>query len=187
MIPMEIRSLIIFIILSIPVIYISRRNIYKIRSHGFYRFLSWECILWLFSINIFFWFKDPFSPGQLISWILLIYSIFPVVAGIMELKKAKRSFTDRNSEELFDFERTSELVQTGIYKYIRHPLYSSLLFLTWGIWLKNTNMTLLFIALASSIFLFFTAKMDEKECKAYFGQAYRNYMKKSKMFIPYLF
>jgi len=184
---MGIRSLIIFLILSIPVVYISRKSLLKIKSHGFYRFLSWECILWLFSVNFIFWFRDPFSPEQLLSWVLLIYSIYPVVAGVIELKKAKRSFTDRNSEELFDFEKTGELVQTGIYKYIRHPLYSSLLFLTWGIFFKNTDLILFFVSLVSSLCLYITARLDEKECLEYFSEVYRNYMKKSKMFVPYIF
>jgi protein-S-isoprenylcysteine O-methyltransferase Ste14 len=184
---MEIQSLIIFIILSIPVIYISRKSIFKIRSHGFYRFLSWECILWLLSVNYIFWFKDPFSPKQLLSWFLLIYSIYPAVTGTLQLEKAKISVKDRNSEELFSFEKTAELVQTGIYKYIRHPMYSSLLFLTWGIFFKNTELILFFISLASSIFLFITATMDEKECIAYFGQKYKAYMKGTKMFIPFIF
>lgn len=31
---------------------------------------------------------------------------------------------------LFAFEKTSTLVYSGIFKYIRHPLYSPLIFLT---------------------------------------------------------
>jgi len=184
---MNIISLIIFLLASIPVIYISRKTILNIRSHGFYRFLSWECILWLLANNYSLWFKNPFSVEQIISWILLIYSVYPLVAGVILLKKARKKEIQRKENELYEFEKTTELVDTGIYKYIRHPLYSSLLFLTWGIYFKNTTLILCLVAIASSIFLYITARMDEKECLAYFGEKYGEYMKRSKMFVPFLF
>ena len=180
-------SLIIFLILSVPSIYISRKTIFKVRSHGFYRFLSWECILWLLANNYSTWFVNPFSLKQIISWILLISTIYPLVAGVILLMKAKDSEKRREEAELYPFEKTTELVTTGVYKYIRHPLYSSLLFLTWGIYFKNTTLTLLLVAFASSVFLYITGRMEERECVAYFGEKYREYMTKSKMFIPYLF
>lgn len=183
---MEKQSLIIFIILSIPVIYLSRKTIFNFRSHGFYRFFSWECILWLLANNYSFWFKDPFSVKQIISWILLIYSVYPLVAGVILLKKGRKKEIQRKENELYEFEKTTELIDTGIYIYIRHPLYSSLLFLTWGIYLKNITLILLLVAVASSVFLYITGRMDEKECINYFGEKYREYMQRSKMFIPFV-
>jgi protein-S-isoprenylcysteine O-methyltransferase Ste14 len=45
----------------------------------------------------------------------------------------------------------------------------------------------LLVSLVSTVFLYLTALFDEKECIDYFGTAYREYMKRSKMFIPFLF
>lgn len=179
--------ILIFCSLSIPVIWLSWRTLFKDRSHGFYRFLSWECILWLLASNYRFWFDDPFSVRQIFSWLLLFYSIYPVVAGSVQLKKAGRPAKDRNEDALFNFEKTSELVDTGIYKYIRHPLYSSLIFLTWGIFLKNITLPLFGVAFSSSVFLLLTAWFDERECIRYFGEKYSDYMRRTKRFIPYLF
>jgi protein-S-isoprenylcysteine O-methyltransferase Ste14 len=184
---MKHSALLIFLILSIPVIYISRKSLFKIWNHGFYRFLSWECILWLFANNYNVWFRDPLGPVQVISWILLFYSVYPVISGVMQLRRAKKSVSERKEKELFKFEQTTELVTRGIYKYIRHPLYSSLLFLTWGIYLKNPDLLLFAVASASTVFLYFTARMDEKECISYFGEEYKVYMKTTKMFVPYIF
>jgi protein-S-isoprenylcysteine O-methyltransferase Ste14 len=60
------------------------------------------------------------------------------------------------------------------------------LFLTWGIFMKHTTYFLLFIAILSTAFLFITAIFDEKECIQYFGEKYREYMKRSKRFIPFI-
>ena len=177
----------LFGLLSIPVVIISWRTILNIRSHGFYRFLSWECIIWLFISNYKSWFDYPFSITQIISWIFLMFSGFLVIAGVIIMKRIGKQGKNRDEKELYQFEKTSELIDKGIFKYIRHPLYSSLLFLTWGIFLKNTTEILLFIALLSTTFLFITAIFEEKECINFFGEKYNEYMKRNKRFIPYIF
>jgi protein-S-isoprenylcysteine O-methyltransferase Ste14 len=176
-----------FFILSIPIIVLSWRSLSSTRNHGFYRFFSWESILWLLVSNYQFWFEDPFGYKQLISWALLLISIVYVILGSILLNKIGKPNKSKEREALFQFEKTTELVDQGIFKYIRHPLYGSLIILTWGIFLKNTTIPLLLVSLVSTVFLYLTALFDEKECIDYFGTAYREYMKRSKMFIPFLF
>lgn len=176
----------VFGVLSVPILVLSWRTLFNIRSHGFYRFFAWECILWLLASNYEFWFDNPISVNQIFSWILLFYSIYPVVAGSVQLKKAGKPGSNRNEKALYSFEKTSKLVDTGIFKYIRHPLYSSLIFLTWGIFLKNPTGFLFVVALLATAFLYLTAFFDERECIQYFGDQYRDYMKRTKRFIPYM-
>lgn len=102
------------------------------------------------------------------------------------LRKAGKPSSERDEQALYGFEKTTKLVDTGVFRHIRHPLYSSLLFLTWGIFLKNPETTLLLVSLISTGFLFVTAIFDEKECLKYFGENYHNYKKRTKRFIPYL-
>jgi len=179
--------IIIFTVLSIFVIAVSWRTIFIFKSHGFYRSISWLCIAWLFATNYIDWFNNPFSVRQIISWIFLIISGYLVIVGVIFLKKIGRPKNGRNEKSLYQFEKTSVLVDKGIFKYIRHPLYSSLLFLTWGIFLKSPTIELLIISFLSTIFLYLTAISDEKECIIFFGDKYIEYMKKSKRFIPYIF
>ena len=180
-------KLIAFGILSIPIIFLSWRTLFQVKSHGFYRFFSWECILWLFIADLKFWFSDPFCLRQIISWIFLFLSVYLVIAGVMMLNKSGKPDSGRDEKTLFQFEKTSGLVDLGIYKYIRHPLYSSLLFLTWGIFLKQPANLLFVVATLSSLFLYTTALFDEKECLAFFGEQYNSYMKRTKRFIPFVF
>jgi protein-S-isoprenylcysteine O-methyltransferase Ste14 len=181
------EKLIIFGILSIPVIVLSWRSIFSYKNHGFYRFFSWECTLWLLVSNYKFWFEDPFILRQIISWILLFASIWYLLSGTILMKKFGKAKKSLDREALFAFEKTTELIDVGIFKYIRHPLYGSLILLTWGIFLKNTTFSLLPVALASTLFLYVTALLDEKECIQFFGEKYRQYMTHSKMFVPFLF
>ncbi|RPH87828.1 MAG: DUF1295 domain-containing protein [Deltaproteobacteria bacterium] len=178
----------VFLLLSVPLIYISRASLREPRSHGFYRFFAWEFIVALFLLNIDFWFQTPFSWHQLISWFLLLVSIVPLVLGIRSLISHGKPVAHREIEpQLLAFENTSSLVTSGIYHYIRHPLYSSLLFLTWGIFFKALTWLGILMTLAATLFLVATARADEIECVRFFGLSYQAYMKRSKRFVPFLF
>ncbi|MHB9143104.1 MAG: methyltransferase family protein, partial [Paludibacter sp.] len=76
---------------------------------------------------------------------------------------------------------------SGVFKHTRHPLYGSLIFLSWAIFLKNPTLFLSVISLISTILLYYTSRYDEKECINYFGDKYSDYMKHTKMFIPFIF
>ncbi|TAL71080.1 MAG: isoprenylcysteine carboxylmethyltransferase family protein [Bacteroidetes bacterium] len=179
--------LIFFLIFSIPIVIISWRTIFNINTHGFYRFFAWESILWLAINNYRFWFDNPFGLKQIISWIFLFYSAGLIFLGIFHLIKFGKPNKSRDEKQLFNMEKTTKLVDNGIFKFIRHPIYGSLIFLTWGICFKNLDLVLLVISMLSTVLLFITARFDEKECVAYFGEKYINYMSRSKMFIPFIF
>ncbi len=179
-------KVILFIALSLPVIFFSKQSLIEPRSHGFTRFFSWECILALFVINYEMWFKDPFSLKQNISWLLLIVSAWFVTEAAVRLNRARKQDIVRVDEKLFRFEKTTELVTTGIFRYIRHPMYSSLLLLAWGIWLKQPLAATLPVALLSSWLLWLTAKRDEQVCLNYFGERYLEYMTRTKRLIPFI-
>jgi protein-S-isoprenylcysteine O-methyltransferase Ste14 len=149
------------------------------RVHGFYRFFSFEAIFALILLNIDVWFDDPLAISQIISWLLLTASAVLVVWGVYLLKKVGMPEGE--------FENTTQLVNIGIYKYIRHPLYSSLLFLAWGVFLKHVSLPSGVLVSAATIFLLATAKVEEKENLEKFGVEYESYIKITRMFIPFLF
>lgn len=105
----------------------------------------------------------------------------------MQLFRQKgRIDQDRDDPSLVGIEKTTELVTSGVYGYIRHPFYSSLLFLAWGIFFKQITWVTLLLGIAATIFLILTAKKEEAENIEYFGEAYREYMQDTKMFIPFV-
>lgn len=142
----------------------------------------------LFVRNAGVWFREPWSWNQLISWALLFGCVVLLTVGSQRLFGHGKVVKERPGDEsLFSFEKTSKLVTTGIYHNIRHPLYGSLLILTWGIFFKQPAWVGLLLAAAASLFLYWTARADEVECIAYFGDEYREYMKRSKRFVPFVF
>lgn len=180
------NQLVVFSLVSIPLMVLSRKSIFNPRSHGFFRLLGWECIAWLLSSNYKFWVTNPFGLKQMTSWFLLLLSLYYVIAGLARLQISGKPEKSTSRDFLFRFERTTVLVTSGIFSLVRHPMYGSLIFLSWGIFLKNANAVLLSVTIACTFFLYLTALRDEQECLDYFGNSYLEYRKKTKMFVPFL-
>ena len=180
-------KVVVFLVVTAGLAYVSRASLLVPRSHGFYRFFAWEAILALMLLNADAWFRDPFSWHQIISWCLLLVSLFLVLHGVHLLRQIGEPDKQRDDASLVGFEKTTTLVTVGAYLYIRHPLYSSLLFLAWGVFFKVPAWIGVLLASAATLFLVATARVEESENLRFFGPAYKAYRKQTKMFIPYLF
>jgi len=180
----------IFAVLSAILGLMSRASLGAPRTHGFWRFWAWECILVLFIVNFISirqWFGDPWSVRQLVSWILLFGSVIPAAWGAHALRRHGHPDHRRTDDtSLIGIEKTTRLVTTGAFRHIRHPLYSSLLLLAWGVFLKHPTWGGGGVALSASALLLATARVEEKENLRYFGEAYRAYMERTKRFLPFL-
>jgi len=179
-------KIIIFIVVSIGFALLTKTSLRNFRSHGFYRFFAWGAIVALVLLNIEDWFHEPFSIHQLISWLLLIICTYLVIHGALLLRKVGKPDGRRIDPSLMGIEKTTELVTEGAYRYIRHPLYSSLLFLAWGAFFKHPSWAGISLAVIATFFLTMTAKMEEVENIRYFGDEYLGYMKRTKMFVPFI-
>jgi protein-S-isoprenylcysteine O-methyltransferase Ste14 len=181
---MIVLKVVVFGVASLALGYLSRECLRHPRTHGFPRFFAWEAIVALFLLDVDWWFDDPHSFRQLASWTLLTLSGFLVLAGLYQLKSAGRPNEERSEPGLLGWEKTTELITDGIFAYIRHPMYTSLLLLAWGIFLKAPSWPGVALAGAASLGLWLTAALEEVEDVRYFGVAYQNYVRRSWMFVP---
>ncbi|MDH3890847.1 MAG: isoprenylcysteine carboxylmethyltransferase family protein [candidate division Zixibacteria bacterium] len=177
----------VFIVVSVGLFWLSRSSLRDRRSHGFYRFFAWELILAQALLRTDNWFDDPFSIHQLISWLLLTICTYWFIHGVHSLRRMGKPSSEREDSSLIGIEKTTVLVTGGAFRYVRHPIYSSLLFLTWGIFFKQPSLPGIVLAMVASYFLVMTARMEEAENIRFFGAAYQDYMKRTRMFIPFLF
>jgi protein-S-isoprenylcysteine O-methyltransferase Ste14 len=179
-------KVIFFCILSLPLLTLSWRSLLSLKNHGLYRLVVWECILWLLIQNYRYLIVEKFDLQQLISSALMLASLAFVISAVFIMRKKGIVSKQRRDHALFDFEKTTVLIESGLFKHVRHPMYSSLLFLAWGILLRNIEVTLLIVALIATCSCIFAALVEEKENIEYFGERYRHYTLKTKMFIPYV-
>lgn len=135
-------------------------------------------------LNHPYWFVDPFSLSHLFSWSLLGASIFFVMHSFLMLKRRGGRAGREEMPENHSFENTVRVVEVGLYRYIRHPMYASLLFLGWGAFFKHVTLLNVILVLLVSAFLVVVAKVEERENIRFFGKHYLLYMERTKMFIP---
>jgi len=180
-------QVIFFTVGTLVILWFSRRSLRRFDTHGFPRFFAFEAVLGLVVLNLRYWFVEPFTAQHLASWCLLAISLIMLIWGVTLLRRLGKTGSVGANSANFEWENTGQLVTTGVFRYIRHPMYSSLLFLAWGTLLKDVTISTFGLAVVASAALFVTARFEELENIRRFGSAYHEYMKATHRFVPFLF
>jgi protein-S-isoprenylcysteine O-methyltransferase Ste14 len=165
----------LFLLFSLALLWFTLR---RTHVHRYYRLAAFECVLALLFLQVDVWFLEPLRLTQLISWIFLTSSLFLAIAAFRLLSG--------QGAPSGDLEETTKLVTQGVYRWIRHPLYASLLYFGVGAALKQISYLNVVFLLLLFIALYATARVEEQDNEERFGAAYREYMGRTKMFIPFI-
>lgn len=114
---------------------------------------------------------------QLLSLAIASLGLFEVVLSIIQLNSSLTPFPTPKEN--------ASLITNGIFKYIRHPIYSGIILMTlfYGIYCENFYKILIGILLF--IVFYFKSNYEENLLKSKFV-SYSNYMSKTKKFIPFV-
>ena len=87
-------------------------------------------------------------------------------------------------EQLFEApeSQTSQLVVGGMYRWVRHPLYTAGLVFIWLTPVMTWNVLALNIGL--SLYLYIGALFEERKLLSEYSQAYQDYQQRTPMFFP---
>jgi len=80
--------------------------------------------------------------------------------------------------------RGGELLVSGLYRYVRHPLYTAGLIFIWLMPLMTVNV--LAINIAITIYVIIGAFCEERKLMREFGEAYVAYQRQTPMLVPFL-
>ncbi len=79
----------------------------------------------------------------------------------------------------------SKLITTGIYAWVRHPMYTSVIVMMLGFLVSTVTKIEIFLWLMLIIVLLLKAKKEESLWLEH-DEAYESYKKSTKLFIPYI-
>ena len=149
--------------------------------YSFFALVSLVTIIWYhFSINsLLVW--DNSIAEKVIAVILCIPSIIIMAISI------KKYFLDLSGIDVFLKRRAIQpqyLEQTGLHKYVRHPLYSGTLLLIWSIFLWQPTISNFISALCLTLYTIVGTYFEEKKLVMEFGEKYIAYAKKVPMLVP---
>ena len=140
-------------------------------------------ITWIIGKNLpegILWGHTLFSSvgflGMYINYVCVVIALLLIINGWYNIYK-----------KYWSKERgTGTLVKKGVYKFIRHPQYTGLLLLSFGMLIEWATLPMLFMYPVMVAMYVRLAKREERDMIDEFGEEYKNYIKTTKMFIPYV-
>jgi len=104
----------------------------------------------------------------------------------LELKK-KAGFSSLATTGRLQTVEGHQLVKDGLYKHIRHPIYLGETVRNFGIALIFSSLYGMSFIVVATIFLLFRMRIEEKMLIDVFGKDYKEYQRKTKRIIPYIY
>lgn len=117
-----------------------------------------------------------------LAWIGLVAFATGIVIQVLAMRQLGSFFTVR-----LGVQAGQQLVTTGVYRWIRHPGYFSYLLSITGIALTLSSLATLVFIVPILIFLKYRIASEEKMLIAEFGDAYRQYQRKTWRLIPFIY
>jgi protein-S-isoprenylcysteine O-methyltransferase Ste14 len=115
------------------------------------------------------------SVGQLLAVYALVIGLRQT--GVWQFLGLRQLVTSEKVD-------SPEFVVGGLYRYVRHPLYTAGLVFIWLTPLMTVN--ILALNLGLSVYLIIGAKFEERKLEREFGKVYLSYREKTPMLIPAL-
>ena len=120
-------------------------------------------------------------PWPILLLVIQSIGFIIIVMGVLQL--GTRPFA--GIQALFSKDQPAEIsgfVQTGIYGWIRHPLYLGGLLIIWPA--TGMSVNLLALLIIATIYIVVGAKLEEKRYVEEFGEAYVKYQQEVPMLVP---
>ena len=120
-------------------------------------FFQWEFIPQKQIIQV-----SPFS--YLMGILIIIIAFIIMLVAIKDLGRNLSPFPRPINN--------SKLVTTGIYRFTRHPMYYSLIFISLGLFITNLSIYYLFLSISLCLIIKFKISLEEK----YLNNKFNNYL-----------
>ena len=128
-----------------------------------------------------------FLNGTVLTSITIqIISVVLAVLGLFVAIIARKELADNWSGRI-DLKENHKLVTSGIYNYIRHPIYTGVLTMFFGTALFYESLVIWFLFVVFTVFFGYKLKAEERFMSKHFPKEYPEYKKHTKYLIPFVF
>lgn len=124
----------------------------------------------LITISLPEWFKLGVLTFSVLGIIIIVLSFYQLGSNLSPFPSPVKN---------------ADLITTGIFKYLRHPIYTGILLILFSVAIYNTSEYKLIISILLLILFQFKSKYEESRLIANF-ENYKDYMKDTGKFIPKL-
>ena len=162
------------------------------KKDKFNRYISIATFLIMSFIIIFPYYEQTFLvtvqifPPPLFYCLSLLGVIILIFGGILLL--LSRLQLGRYGGPLIVIEDEHQLITSGVYRYIRHPMYLSFLLIFFGYFTALGSVFMTIIIVLGFFFIFkLRMELEERLLFLQFGEKYKKYMKRTKRIFPFLY
>jgi protein-S-isoprenylcysteine O-methyltransferase Ste14 len=162
---------------------------------------TWESqkIGWMIAwIIVIVYFLSPWGQQNFLNQTnLALFSLFKTTAayiigvifligGLITAIVARKTLA-RNWSGNVELKEDHQLITTGVYKYIRHPIYTGVSFMGLGTFILYHSLLSLLFVLILVWFFMYKLKKEEVLLLKHFPKEYPGYIKKTKALIPFIY
>ena len=149
-------------------------------------FLSFVGISLLLAPLLYLMGLIDFASFQLLDWQRIMGGVCALI-GIAYFYWT-HSILGKNWSLMLELKKDHELIMSGPYKYVRHPMYASVYIIHVGFLILTANWLVGVLLLAPFVlFCIVRIRSEEQMMLEKFGKRYQDYMKKSGSLFPKLF
>ncbi len=144
----------------------------------------------LVTLMLLLWYQFSMRSIWLYSLAIIRYgvSLIFIVPGIIIMVKCIRKyFFDLSGIQSFQKDKPAinlTLQQTGLHKYVRHPLYFGTLLFVWGLFLLFPLLSNLIAAVILTVYVVIGIQLEETKLFLEYGEEYKRYSKRVPKLIP---
>ena len=102
--------------------------------------------------------------SYLLGFLIIIISFIILLVAIKDLGRNLSPFPRPLNN--------SNLVTTGIYRFMRHPMYYSLIFISFGVFITKLSIYYLFLSISLALIIKFKVALEEQ----YLNNKFKNYL-----------
>jgi protein-S-isoprenylcysteine O-methyltransferase Ste14 len=151
----------------------TRRLVWRFSSIGYN--LAW--------LPVIFDFGHLVILGGWLTWVGIAIMVSGIVFRQYAISTLGKFFTST-----IQIKKDHELIQTGPYRYIRHPSYLGILIMSLGLGIAMANwISLILCIVLPTIGLMQRIQFEEKELEQHFGKQYQDYRKNTWRVIPHIY
>lgn len=167
------------------------KNIFQIRLPSLFRyyriFFNLVAIIGLI-IMVRLTFNDNILLFKQTTFLSII-SIVLIILGLVVLVIASTAFNIKEflGIETYEIKMESKLVTKGIYKFMRHPLYTGTILLLSGYFLYVPTLSVLIFLILTFVYIEIGSRLEEKKLLIEFGNDYTEYCKNVKRYFPFIY
>lgn len=121
-------------------------------------------------------------------WVVKIIAAVLVLAGFAAIVVSlwKHALNYSGLATLLGMETSDDFERDGLHTYVRHPMYTGVLFVLWGVFIGYPYRNNLVSAVCFTLYCFIAIYFLERKLMAQYGEDYKAYRLRVPMLVPFI-